>query len=131
MPVDSFFASTRKRKRPTKKTSTVQKNIKNRSKKEESDIEGDSGDDDHFNANQSTASEAESSEEEIEETAAEKRVRLAKAYLNTIENSLEDDVTAFDAADLDRDLIAERLKKDDVRQYFKSMAKQLSNMYIG
>jgi hypothetical protein len=26
-----------------------------------------------------------------------------------------DDITGFDAADLDRDLIAERLKKDDVR----------------
>lgn len=118
MAVDSFFASTRKRKRPTKKTSTVQRNAKpsTRSKKEESDIEGDSDDDDHFNANQSTASEAESSEEEIEETAAEKRVRLAKAYLSNIENSLEDDITAFDAADLDRDLVAERLKKDDVNR---------------
>ncbi|KAI9031631.1 WD40-repeat-containing domain protein [Phycomyces nitens] len=58
------------------------------------------------------ASEEDSSEEEIEETAAEKRVRLAKAYLNKIQDSLEDDLDGFDAADLDRDLIADRLKKD-------------------
>ncbi|CAO3652347.1 unnamed protein product [Mucor hiemalis] len=79
----------------------------------DSDIEGDEDDDDHFNANQSTASEAEFSDEEIEETAAEKRVRLAKAYLGSIEETVDDDIIGFDAADLDRDLISERLKKDD------------------
>ncbi|KAI8386987.1 WD40-repeat-containing domain protein [Blakeslea trispora] len=115
MAVDSFFASARKRKRPTKttsmsgrKTNGVQSQTKN--KKADSDLEDD--DEDHFDANLSAESEAESSEEEIVETAAEKRVRLAKAYLNNIETSL-DDVDGFDAADLDRDLIAERLKKDD------------------
>ncbi|KAI8148609.1 WD40-repeat-containing domain protein [Fennellomyces sp. T-0311] len=60
-----------------------------------------------------SAGESESSEEEIEETAAEKRVRLAKAYLGKIQEGLEEDLGGFDAADLDRDLIAERLKKDE------------------
>ncbi|RCH85826.1 pre-rRNA processing protein, partial [Rhizopus stolonifer] len=107
MAVDPFFASTRKRKRPTKTTSTgPKKPLKGRlNKKQDSDLEDDNDDEDQFNANVSAESEAESSEEEIVETAAEKRVRLAKAYLNNIEESLE--------ADLDRDLIAERLKKDD------------------
>lgn len=148
MAVDSFFANSRKRKRPSKPTNTVQRNgggkgrapaaakAQPKKKQVDSDIEGDEEEDDHFNADQSTASEAESSEEEIEETAAEKRVRLAKAYLGTIEESLDgkqdfsvwhivcssdidmrnvlDDINGFDAADLDRDLIAERLKKDDV-----------------
>lgn len=100
MAVDSFFANSRKRKRPVKTTNTVQRNGKTQQpkgrpastqqkKKVESDIEGDDDEDDHFNANQSTASEAESSDEEIVETAAEKRVRLAKAYLGTIEETLD------------------------------------------
>lgn len=98
MAVDSFFANARKRKRSTKPTNTVQRKSAQKGrpaptqKKQaaaDSDIEGDEGDDDHFNANQSTASEAESSEEEIEETAAEKRVRLAKAYLGSIEETLD------------------------------------------
>lgn len=142
MAVDSFFANSRKRKRPAKTTSTTQRTAKPQQNRKpvkkpvDSDIEGDE-EDDHFDANQSTASEAESSDEEIVETAAEKRVRLAKAYLGTIEdtldgkryqkncrtvtlyiktkNSITDDIVGFDAADLDRDLIAERLKKDDVR----------------
>lgn len=100
MAVDSFFANSRKRKRPTKTTNTVQRSGKpqqqkgrpaptQQNKKEESDIEGDDDEGDHFNANQSSASEAESSDEEIVETAAEKRVRLAKAYLGTIEETLD------------------------------------------
>ncbi|KAI8097265.1 WD40-repeat-containing domain protein [Halteromyces radiatus] len=60
------------------------------------------------------ASDVESSEEELEETAAEKRVRLAKAYLDKIQDDLAEDFAGgFDAADLDRDLIAERLRHDD------------------
>lgn len=99
MAVDSFFANTRKRKRPAKTTSTVQRKgpaskaqPKGRSapkKTVDSDIEGDEDDDDHFNANLSAESDEESSEEEIEETAAEKRVRLAKAYLGSIEETLD------------------------------------------
>ncbi|KAI8994470.1 WD40-repeat-containing domain protein [Pilobolus umbonatus] len=117
MAVDPFFASTRKRKRPSKTTSrggntTKKPQKKQQNTKEDSDLEGDS-DNDMFNANPSSESEDESAEEEIEETAAEKRVRLAKAYLNKIEDDLDEDVNGFDAADLDRDLIAERLKKDD------------------
>jgi ribosomal RNA-processing protein 9 len=97
MAVDSFFANTRKRKRPAKTTSTTQRNAKPQQNRKpvtkkaaaaDSDIEGDE-EDDHFDANQSTASEAESSDEEIIETAAEKRVRLAKAYLGTIEETLD------------------------------------------
>ncbi|KAK3197371.1 hypothetical protein GRF29_1536g1546430 [Pseudopithomyces chartarum] len=45
------------------------------------------------------------------ETAAEKRLRLAERYLENIRNEVEED-GGFDAADIDRDLIAERLKED-------------------
>ncbi|KAJ4300872.1 pre-rRNA processing protein [Kalmusia sp. IMI 367209] len=53
---------------------------------------------------------SETSEDE-NETAAEKRLRLAERYLENIRNEVEDD-GGFDAADVDRDLIAERLKED-------------------
>lgn len=107
MAVDSFFANTRKRKRPAKTTSTVQRKgpaskaqPKSRSapkKTADSDIEGDEDDDDHFNANLSAESDEESSEEEIEETAAEKRVRLAKAYLGSIEETLDGNNQCYSA----------------------------------
>ncbi|KAF7730158.1 hypothetical protein EC973_002766 [Apophysomyces ossiformis] len=122
---DSFFATSRKRKRtgsaPANKAAgasgrkarggkPARKEANNRSDEsaDEDDFEG-AGTIDDMNL---VESEPESSEEEIEETAAEKRVRLAKAYLENIEEGLEEDLGGFDAADLDRDLIAERLKKD-------------------
>ncbi|KAI8882205.1 WD40 repeat-like protein [Backusella circina FSU 941] len=115
MAVDSFFASARKRKRPTRTTSKPGQRKPSSARKPtkaDSDVEGDDDDQDQFDINQSSESEEESSEEEIQETAAEKRVRLAKAYLGKLEDTLDDDIVGFDAADLDRDLIAERLKKD-------------------
>jgi len=45
------------------------------------------------------------------ETAAEKRLRLAERYLDNIRAEVEQDV-GFDAAQIDKDLIAERLKED-------------------
>ncbi|EIE87730.1 hypothetical protein G6F47_010424 [Rhizopus delemar] len=115
MAIDPFFASTRKRKRNNNRS--VQKKQperpKNTQNNQDSDIEGDSDDADHFNTNASSESSVESSDEEIEETAAEKRVRLAKAYLDSIEKNAEEEIDGFDAADLDRDIISERLKKDD------------------
>ncbi|MCJ1350428.1 MAG: pre-rRNA processing protein [Icmadophila ericetorum] len=52
-----------------------------------------------------------SSESEYEdETAAERRTRLAERYLQNIKGEIDE--AGFDAADLDRDLIAERLKED-------------------
>ncbi|KAI7906516.1 WD40-repeat-containing domain protein [Cokeromyces recurvatus] len=112
MAVDPFFASTRKRKRSNNKA-TKKGSVKPQPKNTKPDSDIEDNEEDNFDTDLSAESEVESSEEEIEETAAEKRVRLAKAYLGSIEKSLEDDITAFDAADLDRDLIAERLKKDD------------------
>jgi ribosomal RNA-processing protein 9 len=46
-----------------------------------------------------------------EETAAEKRLRLAERYLDTTRKEV-DDLVGFNAEDVDRDLIAERLKED-------------------
>ncbi|RHZ84819.1 hypothetical protein Glove_74g184 [Diversispora epigaea] len=49
-------------------------------------------------------------ENEKRETPAEKRLRLAKKYIETIKEGLDD--VDFDAAEIDKDLIAERLQKD-------------------
>ncbi|KAI9495493.1 WD40-repeat-containing domain protein [Zychaea mexicana] len=128
---DPFFSApttTRKRKRigaasrSQNKTNTAapkrsrqqQQQQRNGRKKHDSDVE-ENGDDDEGGIDTMNLSggDSESSEEEIEETAAEKRVRLAKAYLGKIQEGLDEDLGGFDAADLDRDLIAERLKKDE------------------
>lgn len=44
------------------------------------------------------------------ETAAERRLRLAERYLENIKEHVDE--VGFDAADIDRDLIAERLQED-------------------
>lgn len=45
-----------------------------------------------------------------DETAAEKRLRLAERYLENIKEHVDE--AGFDAADIDKDLIAERLQED-------------------
>ncbi|KAI9818130.1 MAG: pre-rRNA processing protein [Pycnora praestabilis] len=45
-----------------------------------------------------------------DETAAERRLRLAERYLDNIKGDVED--YGFDAVEIDKDLIAERLKED-------------------
>ena len=47
------------------------------------------------------------------ETGAQRRLRLAEQYLENIKSEVE--TVGFDAEDVDRDLIAERLKEDVVR----------------
>lgn len=57
--------------------------------------------------------EEDTSESEHEgETAAERRLRLAERYLENIRQEVDE--SGYDAADIDRDLIAERLKEDVV-----------------
>ncbi|TFK20629.1 WD40 repeat-like protein [Coprinopsis marcescibilis] len=51
-----------------------------------------------------------SGEDDDDETPAEKRLRLAKLYLETVKSNLADG--EFDAADIDKELIASRLKQD-------------------
>ncbi|KAF9926714.1 pre-rRNA processing protein [Linnemannia zychae] len=47
----------------------------------------------------------------MNETAAQKRLRLAKNYIDTLQHAGEDDI-GYDAEDIDRDNIAARLKQD-------------------
>lgn len=56
-----------------------------------------------------SASESEATSEE-DETAAERRARLAERYLDNIREEV--DQTGFDAEQIDKDLIAQRLRED-------------------
>jgi ribosomal RNA-processing protein 9 len=56
------------------------------------------------------SSESEVDGEDNEETAAERRLRLAERYLENIREEVDE--IGFDAEEIDRDLIAERLKED-------------------
>jgi len=62
------------------------------------------------------------------ETAAERRLRLAEQYLENIREEV-DEVVGFDAEEIDRDLIAERLKEDAAEskgRMYRKLAHELS-----
>ncbi|KIJ33535.1 hypothetical protein M422DRAFT_183156 [Sphaerobolus stellatus SS14] len=122
---DAFFASTKKRKRPSqgggsgpqrKTARTKGKPAPARPKKnvrdEELESEGGSGEDiDDLDLRASEVDENESDREEYKhETPAEKRLRLAKIYLESLKEGMA--TGEFDAADVDREIISARLKED-------------------
>jgi ribosomal RNA-processing protein 9 len=136
----SFFttpASQRKRKRPTENSraprardrdSTAARPAKTarRTEREESISSGDDSDDGRRAVFDEEDGESESSGDEGE-TAAEKRLRLAQRYLDNIRNEVEEEV-GFDAEQIDKDLIAERLKEDVAEnkgKIYKSIAQEL------
>ncbi len=55
---------------------------------------------------------SESESEEDDETGAERRLRLAEQYLENIKGEVDE--VDFDAEEIDKDLIAERLQEDVV-----------------
>lgn len=73
----------------------------------DSDDDDRPGGEDEFNglSEESSGSEAEG------ETAADRRMRLAERYLDNVKQEV-DEVYGFDAEDVDRDLIAERMQED-------------------
>ncbi|KAF3916734.1 Beta-TrCP [Dactylellina cionopaga] len=126
--MSSFFtlpASQRKRKRPSTDTpanssrkasgsssKSPATNASRPAKKRQIRDEEISSDDDESIDSASIPSAEESDDESIlDETEAEKRLRLAQQYLDNLrtETGVTED-HGFDAADIDRDLIAERLK---------------------
>lgn len=123
----SFFtvpASQRKRKRDDitaaasarRQTPTANKSKKNKPPKpdrEESISESDSEDERGRKKPADFEDRDSSSSEDDDETGAERRLRLAERYLEKVKEQVEDEV-GFDAEEIDRDLIAERLKEDVV-----------------
>ncbi|KAI5301089.1 pre-rRNA processing protein [Ascosphaera pollenicola] len=87
----------------------------------------DSESDEDIESDVVSSAEEESGSESEDETAADRRLRLAERYLDNVKEEVEDH--GFDAAEIDRDLIAERLK-EDVDEFkgrvFRQIADQLS-----
>lgn len=123
--MSSFFtlpASQRKRKRedraaaPGSKKRGVATGETERGRgakdRDESISGSESEDDEGPNRGLESEEEESSSESENEETAAERRLRLAERYLGNVREEVDE--VGFDAEEIDRDLIAERLKEDVV-----------------
>lgn len=122
--MSSFFtlpASQKKRKRaeageaPKKRVATTREKpqkLQRRPQRDESISGSDSESDDgpRDEADSIASDETSSASEGEEETAAERRLRLAERYLENVRQEVDE--VGFDAEDIDRDLIAERLKED-------------------
>ncbi|KAF2730429.1 small nucleolar ribonucleoprotein complex subunit [Polyplosphaeria fusca] len=122
--MSSFFttpASQRKRKRtessaPASKKRNVASTApeptrRPRQREREESISGSESSEGNQDDIASVEDEESGSSEDEGETAAERRLRLAERYLENIREEVEDNV-GFDATEIDRDLIAERLKED-------------------
>ena len=124
--MSTFFttpASQRKRKRGDngQSASTIKKRIVNagsnaklqkgkpRARRDESISS--SGSENETGHKRNSDEEMESESDDADETNAERRLRLAEQYLQNIKGEVVEEV-GFDAEDVDRDLIAERLEKD-------------------
>ncbi|CCG83023.1 Ribosomal RNA-processing protein [Taphrina deformans PYCC 5710] len=110
---DPFF--TKKRKRSAPKNDRLTSRGPQRAKRAPKDDEI-SSESDTNNANEAADySDAELSEtsEILDETPAEKRLRIAKNYLGKVSHEIADG-EGFDAAEIDNDLISARLEKDNL-----------------
>ncbi|EIT78426.1 putative small nucleolar ribonucleo protein complex subunit [Aspergillus flavus] len=124
--MSSFFtlpASQRKRKREDRAGAPASKKRgvdadgvsgakgSRRTKEREQSISGSDLDEDDAESIVSGVSGEESDSESDEgETAADRRLKLAERYLDNVREEVDE--YGFDAAEIDRDLIAERLKED-------------------
>lgn len=120
----------KKRLAASSKATTRQSNPAKRPERDESisgsDSESEGGqlEDDITN----TSSDDDSEGDGEEETAAERRLRLAERYLQNIREEVADDGVGFNAEDVDRDLIAERLEEDVAEskgKIYKTLADEL------
>ena len=84
----------------------------NRKTVRDESVSGSGSEDDETLRNDNDVETLSSESEDEDETGAERRLRLAEQYLENIKGETE--TVGFDAEEIDRDLIAERLKEDAV-----------------
>ncbi|KIH88370.1 ribosomal rRNA-processing protein 9 [Sporothrix brasiliensis 5110] len=115
---DSASASTKSGKKPTARS-------RKEAEEEDESVSGSDSDDDEYNGrprggrdSDDAGDDDDDSDGDEGETAAERRLRLAERYLENVKTEVkgaagaDGDIYAFDAEDVDRDLIAERLQED-------------------
>lgn len=106
-PKKRLAASKSSGKAPAKAVGPTKKRVE----RDESISGSDSSDDESHEADSDAEERSGTSESDGEgETAAERRLRLAERYLENVKEHVDE--AGFDAADIDRDLIAERLQED-------------------
>lgn len=117
--MSSFFtlpASQRKRKRDDRAGAPASKkrgvDAEKNSRARDESVSGSDLDEDDVESQASGLSEESGSDSDEGETAADRRLKLAERYLENVRDEVDD--VGFDAAEIDRDLIAERLKEDVV-----------------
>ncbi|MBW0515700.1 hypothetical protein O181_055415 [Austropuccinia psidii MF-1] len=151
---DPFFKSSNaalqsKRKRPNRQTSLASSKKSSQAKSKNS-TEGhrratakkknsrdeeleESGDDDGLSVDLDAQSGPESVEEEDEnETPAQKRLRLAQGYLQDLQRSQQRDEGTFDAAEIDKEIIASRLQQDHLEttgKLYSFLGEKLKNSF--
>ncbi|KAI0168212.1 WD40-repeat-containing domain protein [Pestalotiopsis sp. NC0098] len=99
-----------------------------RQERDDESISGSDSEDDDVVADDDEAQESGSDSEKEGETAAEKRLRLAERYLERVRQQ-EEMTVGFDATDVDRDIIADRLKEDvavSKGKVFRQLADELA-----
>lgn len=122
--MSSFFtvpASQRKRKREDRAAAPASKKrgvdaqtdgADRRARERDESISGSDLDEDEDNLDLEESGEESASDSDDGETAADRRLKLAERYLDNVREEVDE--VGFDAAQIDRDLIAERLKQDVV-----------------
>lgn len=116
--MSSFFTLPRKRKREdgassaTKKRGTDNAEARQKRKERDESISGSDLDDEEESVIGEDSEDEESIASDEDETAADRRLRLAERYLENVREEVDE--VGFDAAEIDRDLMAERLKEDVV-----------------
>ncbi|OTA78853.1 hypothetical protein M434DRAFT_402184 [Hypoxylon sp. CO27-5] len=103
-PKKRVATSNKSSKAPARPAPTPRKRVERDESISGSESESEDGIDEH------QASESASESENEGETAAEKRLRLAERYLENVRQEVDE--TGFDAEEIDRDIIAQRLQED-------------------
>lgn len=108
---DGLIAQSSQKKKKVANGAANSKSLNRKTARDES-VSGSGSEDDETPQNAHDDEPLSSESESEDETGAERRLRLAEQYLENIKGETE--TVGFDAEEIDRDLIAERLIEDAV-----------------